>query len=419
MGQTGKQDRRNDLFVVSVGVALFYMTYSVVMHELQGTLNDYQAHTYIFLPMFKRETWAEGWMMVPHCLWHLCVLALKWALHAPVEESAAYVSGGFQVASYLVTYWALRRYSEAKGLALGQIKAAAIALGLSVAQSLDIRWLDAGNYLGTFSMNPFHNPTYMCARPFALLCFFLVCDIWGRQREEGYRGIFFRVERGLNRYYGYLAAVLFLSVVAKPTFAEMFILAVGSYMLAGWIGRIGKKDGNAGGYFRQCLTMLLCAVPALVYLIIQFLAYSVWGGSYGSDGSFIVTGWMEVWSLYSENVILSIALGLAFPLFLILIDVRFFLRESMGRLALTGYAAGLLEAALLGEEGEKLSHGNFLWPMMSGMLLLWAAALLRLLVLDGTQADTRGRRLLVGLAWALFCAHVLFGFLYIAEMAGI
>ena len=128
---------------------------------------------------------------------------------------------------------------------------------------------------------------------------------------------------------------------------------------------------------------------------------------------------MEVWRLYTENVTLSIVLGMAFPLFLVLIDGGFFVREDMGRLALTGYAVGLLEAASLGEGGEKLSHGDFLWPMMCGMLLMWMTAMMRLLVLERTQTDSKGKRALVNVAWALFCIHVLCGLLYFKELIGI
>lgn len=414
-----ERSKRDDLAVIFLGAVLAYLMYLVVMSELPRTLSDYNGHTYVYLPMFKRGTLAEGWKTVPYCMWHIGVLTLNRLLRIPLETSAAYVSSFFQVSAYFVMYWMIRRYTEAKGEMLGAARSAGIAFGLSAAQGLYFDWLDTGSrFIGIFSMNPIHNPTHMSVRPFALLCFCLVCDIWGRQKDEAYRGVFFRVERGLKRYYVYLAAALFLSSMAKPVFAEMFIPAVGLLMLGEWIGRIRKKDGSGSAYFRQCLTTLLCAVPSLAYILLQFLAYFFWGGSYGADGSFTVTGWMEVWSLFSENVILSIALGMAFPLFLVLIDGVFFLREDMGRLALAGYAAGLLEAAVLGEGGGKLSHGDFLWPMMCGMLLMWMAAMLRLLVLERTQAQTTGRRMLVGAAWGLFSLHVLCGLLYLWELIG-
>lgn len=141
----------------------------------------------------------------------------------------------------------------------------------------------------------------------------------------------------------------------------------------------------------------------------QFLVYFIWGGSYGGGEGLVLTKWLEVWRMFTQNVGLSVACSMAFPLFMLLIDGRWFVKNDWGRLTLTGYLVGFLEAALLGEGGEKLTHGDFLWPMMSGILLMFTASLMRLLVLERTQADTRGKKILLAAAWFLFCIHVLYG----------
>ena len=119
--------------------------------------------------------------------------------------------------------------------------------------------------------------------------------------------------------------------------------------------------------------------------------------------------------MFSENILLSIALGMAFPLFLVLIDTRFFMKDDLGRLALTGYLVGLLEAAILGEDGYRLIDANFMWPMMCGMLLLWVTAMLRFLTLAKTQKSTRTQRLLTDFAWFLFILHVICGVAFLCE----
>lgn len=412
-----ERNKKEDGFVIVLGIVLAYFLYSVVMNQLPDIMTDFNGHTYVFLSLFAQGSWLEGWKEVPYCMWHLCVLAMKQILRVPLEVSAAYVSCFFYLLAYWLMYWMLQKYMAAKGETLSSVKAGSIAFGLSVVQALYFFWLDAGDrFLGTFSINPLFNPTQLCVRPFVLLCFCLVCDIWGRQKDENYRGIFFRVENGLKKYYIYLAVVLLLSTMAKPVFAEMFIPAVGVMMLVEWIVRLLQKDGSAGRYFKQCLTMLLCSVPSLTYILAQFLAF--FGGSERESSSLIFTKWMEVWGMYSENIVLSIIVGMAFPLFMILIDGRFFAKNDMGRLALTGYAVGLLESAILGEGGERLSHGNFLWPMMCGMQLVWVVSALRLMELERNQADTKTKRFLLDLAWVLFCLHVLCGLLYIREIIG-
>lgn len=412
-----RKTTREDMVVILFGILLAWLIYQIVLEELPRTLSDYNGHTYVYLPMFKKETWFQGWKTVPYCLWHLCVLGLHHILKVPLEISAAYVTGAFHMFAYFVLYWMIRRYTERFCGKASAWKAAMIAFGLSVVQGLYFFWLDAGGrFLGIYSMNPIHNPTHMSVRGFGLLCFCLVYDIWGAQRDPEYRGVFFQVERGIRKYYGLLAGVLFLSAMSKPVFAEMFVPAVGIVMLYRLVELCVQKDGRKPEYFRHCVYMFLSALPALFYILLQFLAYFFWGGSYGADGSFMITKWMEVWSMYSENVLLSVALGMAFPLLVILFDARFFVEDDLGILAIVGYVIGFLEAALLGEGGKKLSHADFLWPMMCGMMLVWVASMLHFLVLEEKQDKGIRQRVVINAGWLLFGSHVLCGLLYIQDM---
>ncbi len=405
--------KRDNLIPILLSIVLSYLTYLMVINQLPYTLSDYNGHTYVYLPMFTAENWLDGWKAVPYCMWHMGVLGLHYFLHIPIAVSAAYVSCFFCLLTYFVIYWMVLKYTAALGKEENSTKAGVIAFGLSIVQAFYFYWLDAGDeFLGSYSMNPLHNPTQMCVQAFSLLCFCLVYDIWNKQQNDDYSGVFFSMSRGLKRPYIYLALTLFLSTLAKPTFAEMFIPAVGIVMLIEWLYRLFQKDGSAAAYFKHCLNMLFCAVPALLYILIQVFAYFIWGGSYESDGSLMITKWLEVWSMFTENVILSIALGMAFPLFIMFLDAGFFLKNNLGKLALVGYIVGFLEAALLGEGGIKLSHADFLWPMMSGMLLMFTASTLHLLTLEKTQTNTRFKRILIDAAWFIFGFHMLYGILY-------
>jgi hypothetical protein len=368
------------LIMLLPAAVLFALMYRIVMQELINPLSDMNGHVYVYILGFLQDGFWSGFKEVPYLLWHLPVLVMYRFLHIPLENGAGLVSGFFAAFGYLVTYDLIRRFSEKKGLEIGPLTNAAVSFGFSVVQGIYVDFWDAGErFNGIFSMNPLHNPTHMAVRPFAMLCFALVADLW--TVEKGGEGSFFAVERDPKKYKWLLMLYLFLSAMAKPVFAEMFVPAVAFTMLVRWICKMVRKE-DAKAYFGECLQMLLCAVPALLYILLQFLAYFAWGGSYGSDGGFTLTHWMEVWSLFSENVLLSILCGMAFPIWILVISGKSFLREEMGRLALIGYGIGLLEAALLGESGVKLSHGDFLWPMMCGMLLWWLAALLQLLRLE-------------------------------------
>ena len=326
--------KKEHTILILLGILLSILTYRYALHSMTGILNDYNGHLYVYLPMFTQENWLEGWQTVPYCMWHLCVLALNKLLRIPLEVSGGYVSCFFTLAAYLVLYWMIRKVTSAKGCTDSSAKAAAVAFGLSMVQALYFPWLDAGDrFMGVYSMNPIHNPTQMCVRVFSLLCICLAYDIWGIQKNESYKGIFFRVETGLKKYYILLSVLLLLSTLAKPTFVEVFVPTVALIMLVQWISLLVKQDGSAKSYFKHCLNMLWCALPALLYILLQFVDYYIFGGNNNAETTIIITKWLEVWKMFSENIPLSILLGMAFPIFIILIDLPFFLHDDMGKLA--------------------------------------------------------------------------------------
>lgn len=411
-----KQNKKDYIVTFILAFLLLYLTYVFTISQISGIYNDFNGHLYVYLPLFSRNTLLEGWMTTPYCLWHMTVLLFNKLLHIPLEPSAAYATCAYALLSFVILYWMVIKITTATGKEESPTRASFISFGLCFVQSFHFYWLDAGDrFLGTFSMNPLHNPTQMCVRGLSLLAFCLVYDIWGRQISDGYCGVFFKVERGLVRYYIYLTIILFLTVLAKPTFAQIFIPAVAFIMLGRLIRLILQRESSLKKYFRHCLTTLLCAIPSLLYILLQYFAYYIWGRSYGENSSIIFTKAFEVWHLYSDNIILSIVLSMAFPLYMLMIDTRFFFKDRMGLLAIIGYAIGLLEAGFLGESGTKMSHGNFLWPMMSGMLLLWTASMMRLLVLERTAPETKQKRILLNIAWILFVGHLLCGFIFLTS----
>ena len=68
-------------------------------------------------------------------------------------------------------------------------------------------------YQGVFSPNPFHNATYLAARPFSIVCFFMMIDLL--QIYE---------QRIPKKKYATFSLFLLLSTMTKPSFALGFIL---------------------------------------------------------------------------------------------------------------------------------------------------------------------------------------------------
>ncbi len=413
--------KRSAYFVYIVfGFLLAFLTYSYVMGELRNGYSDYGGHAYIYLPQFfSAETFMSGLKAVPYCMWHLMALFLYKVAMVPLDPACAYTSCVFALFSYFVVIFILDKVSERAGRKLSEFENAFLSVSFCIIQPMYFYWIGRGErYLGVYSPNPLHNPTLMCARGFSLLAFCLVYDIWGAQENPDYKGLFFKTENGLKKYYISLAVVLFFSTMAKPTFSECFIPAVGIIMLVRLIRKLAGKGAEGKLYLKHFLFTFLCAVPSLLYIAIQFSMYFIFGGSYGADESnLIVTKFGEVWAMYSDNIGLSVLIGMAFAFCMVLVDTRFFIMNDFGKLALVVYAIGFFEAMLLGESGGKLPHADFLWPMMSGMLLMYIASLSRLVYLGIHNKENRKLKAALFIAWFIFAAQVLSGIVFIFQEA--
>lgn len=409
--QAKSEEWKNHWITIPFAFIIVYVTFVYARDQvIIGSMNDYASHTKSLLPLFRMEWW-KGFMAAPHCLWHLTVLFFYGVLMLPLEAAAGYASSVYAVFYYLVLVWMIHKVTAYAGAEEKPVRANLLASGFYFVQSIYFYWLDAGErYLGSFSMNPIHNPTQMGVRGFAVLCFALVIDLLGIWSKEDYKPLFFQIKG--KKSYLLLSVLLFLSTVMKPTFTEVFVPAVALYMLGVWIFRLVRKS-QPGEYFKKCLLMLLTAVPSLIFVMIQFVLFFALGGSYGAEEGMIVTKWLEVWELFTDNVFLSVLLGMAFPIYMLVIDAGYFLRSRMGQIAWLSYGIGFLEAALLGEDGKRLSHANFIWPLMSGMLLVWLVSFLRLLSLERKTLDTKAKRIMVTTAWCIFAAHVLCGLLFL------
>ncbi len=405
---------------------LSYLVYSVSLKELPNELSDLNGHVYVYLATFTGVSPIEGWKMAPYFLWHAFVLLFNKVFLIPIAISASVTCAVFALGSYFATAFMIRRWCEHIERSISSALCGFLSFAFTILQPVWISFLDAGiaNGIGTFSINPLFNPTHMAARPFALCCFMLMTDLFVLQDTEHAKDqaseadksrsgstIFFR--GGTLRISIFLSLFLFLSAMAKPVFAEMFIPAVGLMMLGKWIGHIKLRDGSGKKYFfGPLLKTFLIAVPCLLCILIQFSAYFLFGGSYGGGEGIVITKWLEVWSTFTESIPLSILLAMSFPILILVTDSRNFLRSDIGKLGLVSYIVGFLECALLGEGGDKLLHGDFIWPMLFGMLMLWASSLLHFFVMEKRASGIFSKCIIIT-GWILILIHLHYGFLYI------
>ena len=393
--------------ILGFALLLSYFMYRIVMHALPEELTDYNGHVYVYLATFTGGNPLRGWMMSPYFLWHSVTLFFRMVLKLPIEESAAASSCLFYLASYFITVFMTEKWCAHKGIRASVVFTGFFSFAMTMIQPIWIPFLDAGvsRALGVFSFNPLYSPTHMAARPFALLCFMLVADLF--EIEGGSKPAFF----GLNKKKTLilLAIARFISATAKPVFAEMFIPAVGILMLF---------RCRSVKYLKEYLIpAFVSALPTVVYIFVMYFLFVKLGGSYVDTEGVVITSFLQVWSNFSENIPLSMLFMMSFPIYILVIDCKNYLASNTGKLGTVSFIIGFLEAAFLGESGEKLLHGNFIWPMMFGILLLWASAMLHFLAME-KKTSSGFARVLIFIGWILILIHVHYGFQYFFEAGG-
>ena len=393
--------------ILGFALLLSYFMYQTVMHALPADMTDYNGHVYTYLATFTGSSAFRSWMMSPYYMWHSVALFFRLVLRLPIEESAVASSCFFYLASYFITVFMIKKWCANKNIRASVTLIGFSSFALTMIQPIWISFLDVGiaRALGAFSINPLYNPTHMTARPFALLCFMLTADLW--ELEGGHKPVFFGQSK--KRTLMLLAIALFFSALAKPVFAEMFIPAVGVAMLL--------RCRSVKYLKENLIPAFVAALPTVIIIFLMYFLYVKVGGSYVDSEGVVITSFLQVWSYFSENIPLSILFMMSFPIYILVIDCKNFLATSIGKLGTISFIIGFLEAAFLGEGGEKFYHGNFIWPMMFAALLLWASAFLHFLSME-TKSSSRSAKVLIMIGWILILIHVHYGFQYLFDSIG-
>ena len=124
--------------------------------------------------------------------------------------------------------------------------------------------------------------------------------------------------------------------------------------------------------FWALVKMALAFVPAGIWCGVIFILTFISANTVATaNGNGISIGLMEVWSLYSPNIPISIFLGAAFPiLYLITVDKKKISNEIIGFILIC-YIVGIIEYMMFKEPGKRFSHANFGWGYRIGITLLF------------------------------------------------
>lgn len=245
-------------------------------------------------------------------------------------------------------------------------------------------------YLGTFTPNPYHNATYLTARPFSVPVFFLFADILGFYEKE---------DRWAHPKYMLFSLFLLLATLAKPSFTLVLAGTAGMIML--WRLAAGRFRG-----LRAFFQMGVWFIPTFLVLLYQF--GDVFRAEGKGDGG-IGFGFLTAWSQAADNVPAAVLLGIFFPLTVLAFGLLHRELPRLLRFSWQFYLMALLMLAFLYEKGYRLPHVNFSWGYMYGLFFVYTVSLLTL-AMNTRRHSQPGWQL--GIQWTAFGLHMVCGIDY-------
>ena len=269
-------------------------------------------------------------------------------------------------------------------------------------------------YLGVFTANPFHNATFMAARPFAVLAF-----LWYVKLLSVY-------EEGVHRVADYVlfAVFLLLATMTKPSFTLVMVSTAGLIML---YRLFRTKFRN----FIPTVQLGLCFVPTFLDLLYQFRGVFV--PVEGEEGG-LGFCFGEVWMQYTSNIVLAVGLAVGFPLLVLVLNYKECRKNTTLCFSWQFYLVSFAEAFFLYEKGFRKFDFNFSWGYMYGIFFCHFCALLLLVRKTaemmcgraglGTTGSVQGSGnvgisiMLLAVQWLAFFSHVVCGLFYFKTIFG-
>ena len=299
---------------------------------------------------------------------------------------------GCNIASILITRRFLRERAEGTGTR--RLTIDGLTLALFTLSMIITNLPGFYPYLSQWTPNPWHNPTYIICRPFAILSFIYMV----RFKEA------FDARRPYAKYYLPLGVWTFLSVAFKPSFFLVFIVACALYML---VDLIVKKFKPLKAY----LLLALSLVPGAAIILIQNqLLYHT---AENANQMNLVFSFGEVWKLYTPSIPVSILLGLAFPIYVtvwLLCTRRFKQGGFMLFISLLTYAVAFAEFYSFAESNHRFVDANFAWGYCYSMFFLFLVGIVEFFIKDKSKNAAKW----IGLA--IFLAHLGSGLFYFGRL---
>lgn len=300
--------------------------------------------------------------------------------------------------STALTYLLIKRFflksNENATKQLNSIQIQLLVLGILFSSMLIINLnINSNHYLGVWTPNPHHNPTYIFSKPFAVLSFVYLAFFLNKI-----------VRNNLSvKYFIFTAFILLFSMWAKPSFLISFIPAFLSLSFILFI----KKQINFSSFIKSILVILPSILP--LYIIKNRVFVNE------DQGNSVVISLAESWSYFSNNIPLSVLLASAFPLYVFIIYALKFkhLSANLSKfhyLAMLNFFFAIIVMLFFKEVGERSLHANFSWTYSFSLFFIYLMGAELLIFRSGLKQYPIAEKL----AYLLLFTHIFSGIFYFA-----
>ena len=250
-------------------------------------------------------------------------------------------------------------------------------------------------YVGIFSPNPYQNATFIAARPFAIASFVLFLNLV-EEYENNYKG----------KVWDYIifSLMFLLSTMTKPSFT----LVLGASAVVVILVRFVKAKFKT---VKQSIFLGLLFLPTIIDLLYQFKGvFMATGGGEGGVG-FTLGG---IWLQYTNNIVSSILLAIAFPLFVLLLNAKRMITDHRFRFAWLFYIISFIMAFFCYEKGRRAVDFNFSWSYMYGIFFVFFESVI--VTIEDLKDKNKKRNIFGLLEMCAFLVHLVSGMGYFANM---
>lgn len=247
---------------------------------------------------------------------------------------------------------------------------------------------------GIYTPNPIWNATYMATRPFSIICFVEGCHM---------------IELIKNRTFEWKKALpfaisLFLTTITKPSYTLVVLPSLAVLLLIQLIRTKGKS-------FKDSFTLCLTMIPTGAALLYQYAGVFT-GTNVKGEETGIAFGIAKVWGFYSLSIPLSIVMGLALPIGVLVLNFAELKKNAYYRFALLNYVVAAIMLLCLYEKGFRMLHANFSWGYMHAEFFMFMMSLL--MMIKNTKEWVKSYKIVfVAAEWIVFMYHLVCGIYFL------